>query len=407
MGFGAEHPRVVMVSAHDPFVGVLRAASDRYDIVERDDRPFEFRNQVHASRARAYVVGERQGPAPVFRRLRPAQSAQKRLCIAPRDREHRDLRNGRGLVTGEGGRARDVRDVRRFRCTSARRIVSGVSPLTARAVALRPVGICRTLPEAVVARIRVDDAADGSVLGRDLRLDAPPGVAVTRDYDLAAHVDASPGEFIIVLRHSVVHVHELTAHVAVDRIGIVQRKRRGRLPRSAVLGKRLLSKRGLERDRRGQFQDALDRRREQRVKPFDVRLEAERREKIAQVDSILGIVRRAEMMRMGRQVLHPNALIGGGNRCVERGLASELGVARWRRKTQQSPLGFCSRRRDVRRQQGNEEQAASATRHDGIYPFAARPPCAPERRRRPAYPTSKASASLARETLHLTYRLCT
>ena len=72
------------------------------------------------------------------------------------------------------------------------------------------------LEVAVVARVGVDEAADGAVLGRDLGLDAAPGAAVAGDHDLALHVHPVAGQVLVVVGHAVVDVHQGGFHVAVD-----------------------------------------------------------------------------------------------------------------------------------------------------------------------------------------------
>ena len=91
------------------------------------------------------------------------------------------------------------------------------------------------LEVAVVARVGVDEAAHGPVLGRDLGLDAAPGPAVAGDDDLALHVDAVAGQGLVVAGHAVVDVHEGALHVAVDRVGVVDGKLLLGLARGRVL----------------------------------------------------------------------------------------------------------------------------------------------------------------------------
>ena len=75
-------------------------------------------------------------------------------------------------------------------------------------VRIGPVGKHVAVAVAVVARIGVDQAADRAVLGRDLRLDAAPRLAVARDDDRAFHRDAVALELLVVLGPAVVHVDE-------------------------------------------------------------------------------------------------------------------------------------------------------------------------------------------------------
>ncbi len=87
---------------------------------------------------------------------------------------------------------------------------------------------------AVVARVRVDEAPDGAVLGRHLRLDAAPGVPVAREDDLALHGDPQPVELLVVLGHAVVHVDERAGDVAVGRVRVVGRELLGLLAAGGI-----------------------------------------------------------------------------------------------------------------------------------------------------------------------------
>src|SRR4030095_10646239 len=76
---------------------------------------------------------------------------------------------------------------------------------------------------AVVFGIGINKTADGAVFGSDLWLDAPPASAIARDDDLALNVYAELAEFIVVGRHPVVDINQLTCHIAVDRVCVVGR----------------------------------------------------------------------------------------------------------------------------------------------------------------------------------------
>ena len=62
------------------------------------------------------------------------------------------------------------------------------------------------------------------MLRRNLGLDAAPGAPVPGNDDLPLHVDPAQGKLLVVLRDTVIDVHELASHVAVARVAIVQRK---------------------------------------------------------------------------------------------------------------------------------------------------------------------------------------
>src|SRR5262245_66501710 len=62
------------------------------------------------------------------------------------------------------------------------------------------------------------------MFSRDLRLDAAPGISVTRNYDLVFYGDAQPIELLIVARQTVVYVDQVGGYVAVDRVSVVGRQ---------------------------------------------------------------------------------------------------------------------------------------------------------------------------------------
>ena len=76
----------------------------------------------------------------------------------------------------------------------------------------------------VVARIGIEDAADGAVFVRQRRLDAAPGDAVAHDHDLAFHVDALRAQVFVILRQAVVGIDERRGDIAGGGEGVVGRK---------------------------------------------------------------------------------------------------------------------------------------------------------------------------------------
>ncbi len=108
---------------------------------------------------------------------------------------------------------------------------------------------------AVVARIGVDDAADGAVFRTNLRLDAAPGVAVARNNDRAFHGNAAAIEHFVIFGQTVIHVDQRRSHVAVNRIGVVGGQLLRRLIRSGIFGNDWLLQLGGEmRDRHRRVQ---------------------------------------------------------------------------------------------------------------------------------------------------------
>ena len=214
--------RVVVVAAQDPLVGQLAALQRGDDVVGRGQLPVELQLQVDAGRAGADVVGERQRAAPGRRRRRRRRSAlQQRLRIGVGDRQHRDLHQRRRFLERRPLGVLGGADAGRQRIARIHRQVHHRAALRRAIAAPAARGVDVALEEAVVARIRVDQAADRAVLGRDLRLDAAPRAAVAGDDDLALDVDAAALELLVVGRDAVVDVDELGGHVAVGRVDVV------------------------------------------------------------------------------------------------------------------------------------------------------------------------------------------
>ena len=84
-----------------------------------------------------------------------------------------------------------------------------------------PFGKHRAAEIPIVSRIGVDEAADGAVLGGDLRLHAAEDLPVADDDDGAARGDAQAFELVVVFDAAVVDVDERRCDVAVDRVGVV------------------------------------------------------------------------------------------------------------------------------------------------------------------------------------------
>ena len=155
-------------------------------------------------------------------------------------------------------------------------------------------------------RIGVDEAADRAVFGGDLRLDAAPGAAIAGDDDPPLDVDAVPRELLVVVRNAVVDVDELAGHVAGRRVRVVGRQLLGGLRRGRVVGERRFGQlRRVFRGRR-QLEHAHARRREEDVEPFDACVVSPRFEQVRKVVRVGLVVRRADVMRPGCEVLEPS-----------------------------------------------------------------------------------------------------
>ena len=131
---------------------------------------------------------------------------------------------------------------------------------------------------AVVAGIRIDDAADGAVLRSDLRFNASERVAVTHDNDLAAHIDPAARQFLIILLRAVVGVDELSDDVAIHGICVVHRQLFGLLSRSGIFLQSGLFQFCSELLRRGHFQKPGLWRWEENVERFNLGVKTPRAE---------------------------------------------------------------------------------------------------------------------------------
>src|SRR5262245_4782973 len=83
-----------MVPSHDPLICRLTSRNAADNIVGRHHLPVELELEMNLGHPiAAYVVGERQSAAPFWWGHRSAEGGQERLCVALRNRQHRDLRD--------------------------------------------------------------------------------------------------------------------------------------------------------------------------------------------------------------------------------------------------------------------------------------------------------------------------
>src|ERR1035438_3407900 len=122
---------------------------------------------MDARRTRAEVVRDRESAAPGFGSDRSSEIREQRLRIPIRDRKHGELHDGLGLAEREAFRAGFGSPTRRQRVAGVERQVEYAAALDALGRAIRAVGIDVALEVAVVARIGIDDAADGAALMRN------------------------------------------------------------------------------------------------------------------------------------------------------------------------------------------------------------------------------------------------
>ncbi len=156
------------------------------------------------------------------------------LRVAVGDRQRRDLQDRLGFFAGQALGVLGGAHARRQRIARIERHVLDRAALDALRRPLPALGPHVVAPIAVVARVRIDQAADRAVLLRELGLEAPPAAAVAGDDDLALDADAPALERLVVVGHAVVDVDQLGGDVAVALVGEVGGKRAGRVARRAV-----------------------------------------------------------------------------------------------------------------------------------------------------------------------------
>ena len=300
----AVNPRVVVISANHPLIRIRGARDARDHVVERFEVPVERQLQVHLRRTRAHVIGEGQSAAPGGRRHRSRQFRQQRLRVAVGNRHHRNLHQGGGVLEGQALGVLRRADSRSQRIAGINRHVHHASALRAVGVAERALGEDVALEIAVVVGVGVDQASDGAVLGRNLRLDAAPRPAVARDHDRTLHGDAQPVERFVIGRHAVVDVDQRRRHIPVGRVCVIHRQLLGMLGRRRVDALRGFHQLGREAGGRHHLEQPLLGSREQHVEALDLRIESPFLELREDPLRVFLVVRGPHVVRPGRKPLH-------------------------------------------------------------------------------------------------------
>ena len=169
----------------------------------------------------ADVVLEAQAALECLGRRRAAERLEHRLGVAVGDRRGGDARQVRRVRGIEPRRAGNRGRSGSERVARVLEDVLDAAALDAVGVLPRAVGEDRTLHEAVVLGVGVDDDPLGAVLLGQLGLHAAEALAVANEHDLALHVHAELVEGLVVVRQAVVRVDELAGHVAARRVGVV------------------------------------------------------------------------------------------------------------------------------------------------------------------------------------------
>ncbi len=195
--------------------------------------------------------------------------------------------------------------LRILRCTDARReriarILLGVRHRAAlHAIGWPPAAfrIDIAIAVAIVLRIGIDQATERAMFLRKLRFQSAPTAAVTGDDDLAAHVDATPCERLVIVGHAVVGVDQFGGDIAIAAIDVVQQQRAIERRRS-IAGHRRLDEPGCVRVRCDQLQRCLLRRWLQHAEGFDARVPAPCAELREHELGVRLVVRRTDMIRL-------------------------------------------------------------------------------------------------------------
>ncbi len=153
-------------------------------------------------------------------------------------------------------------------------------------------------------RVGIDQARDRAVFRRELGFDAAPRLSVAGQHNRAADGNAHALQLFIIGGGAVVHVHDRPGDIAIDRVGVVYRKLLALLITCWIFGQRRLFQCRFVGDRFQQFQGAFQRRREERVEDFDLRVEPPGFKLRQNPLGVVLIVGRAEVMRPCRQPPH-------------------------------------------------------------------------------------------------------
>ena len=116
------------------------------------------------------------------------------------------------------------------------------------------------MKEAVIFRVRINQASDRAVLRRNFRLGAAPVFSVTGDDNGSFHRDSEPIELFVILAATIVHVDQRRGHIAINRVSVIGRQLLCALIRCGIAGNSRFLELGLELSWLNQFYDALFRR---------------------------------------------------------------------------------------------------------------------------------------------------
>ena len=316
-----EDPAVMVVAAQHPLVGIDRALQLGDDVVHRLLRPVGLDREMYLDRpVAAHVIRYRQSAMEGRGRDRSAEPLQQFLRVAIRHRQYRDFQDRLCIGARQAFGPRHRSDTGRQRIAGIDRHVGDRAALYAVGVARAAFGIDVAFAIAVIGRIGIDDRADRAMFLRQLRLQPAPADTVARYRDLALHIDAAPGERLVIVRQAVIYVDEVSGDVAVALEGDIGGQRAGGVGRGVVARDRWFLP--AKHDLLGRHH--LDRRRNRRGiehrEGLDLRVPAPFLELREHELGIGLVVRRADMVGLRRHRFQPVELVLRTDGLVERAL---------------------------------------------------------------------------------------
>ena len=338
---GAEHPAIIMVAAHDPFV-LLRRSGQRGDHVGNGlQRPFGLHLQMHLHAVvPAETIMERQAAAPVVGHGRALQAGEDLGRIGIGNRQCRDFEHRRRRLAGE------ALGVLGGTHTGGERI-AGIGDHIQHAAALHPgrraaaaVGVAVGRTITILLRIGIDQAADGALFLRQLRLQATPASAITRDDDLALHRNAAPRQRLVIGGQAIVHIDHRRRDIAITLKGDIGRQRTGEAVGGFILRYARLLPAQCLRHRADESQRRGDRRGIEHLIIGALHLPAPLLEHLFDQRGIGLVVRAAQVIGAGGHRLQPRHLIGAadlgiiGRFAIGGRLRSSRGAQQKRRQNQ-------------------------------------------------------------------------
>ncbi len=322
----AVHPGIVMVASDDPLVRISVAGNARNHVVNGLGIPVEHGPQMHLGGTGTDMVGDGQRAAPALGRHRTFERRQQRLGVAIGNGQYRNLSEGDGFTQRQPLGVLGGADAGGERVAGINGHVHHAAALYAVRRTIRAVGIGVALVVAVVARVGINQAADGAMLGGHLRLDAAPASAVARYHNGPFDRDPQPVQRLVIVRHAIVDVHQRRGDVAIDGIGVVAGELLGVLRRSRVSRHGWLLQLGREARRLQQLQRALFRGRKKHIVGFNPGCKPPIFELGENPLGILPVVGRPDVVRSGAEPLHVSAQSGGVRNGAELGLPLALGA---------------------------------------------------------------------------------